>query len=467
MSKRKAAALILAAGKGTRMKSDRPKVLHPLAGRPMIGHVLDTVAALSPSHALVVVGPGMEEVARSVTPMPCVVQPRQLGTADAVKTGLASLGAFAGDVLILYADTPLLTAETLERMLAERAGPQAPAIVVLGFRPGGGEYGRLITGPGGVLEAIVEHRDATPEQRAIPLCNSGVMVVDGAKLPELLAKVGNKNAKGEYYLTDIVGIARGAGLRCAYIEAGAEELLGINSRAELAQAESALQARLRRLAMEDGATLTDPASVFFSFDTKLGRDVTVGPNVMFGPGVTVEDGAEIRAFSHLDHAHVGRRAVIGPFARLRPGAEIGTDAHVGNFVEIKNSTLGQSAKANHLSYIGDAHIGPRANIGAGTITCNYDGYEKATTEIGAGAFIGSNTALVAPIRVGEGAIVGAGSVITRDVEPNALAVARAEQTNRPGWAAEFRAWKESAKRGAASVLAKTKAKVKAQGRKKG
>jgi bifunctional UDP-N-acetylglucosamine pyrophosphorylase/glucosamine-1-phosphate N-acetyltransferase len=451
MTKRKTAAVILAAGKGTRMKSDLPKVLHPLAGRPMIGHVLESLAGLEPERTLVVVGPGMEAVAAAVAPVPCVVQDEQLGTAHAVAAARGALESFAGDVLVLYADTPLITAATLSRLPAARAGTGAPAIVVLGFRPGGGEYGRLVTGPDGLLEAIVEYRDATNEQRAIPLCNSGVMAVDGRLLFDLLARVGNRNAKGEYYLTDIVGIARSLGHRCAYVEAPAQELLGVNSRAELAAAESALQSRLRSAAMENGATLVDPESVYLSFDTRLGRDTTVGPNVVFGPGVTVGEGAEIRAFCHIERARIGRRAVIGPFARLRPGADIGAEAHVGNFVEIKNSTLGEGAKANHLSYLGDARVGRGSNIGAGTITCNYDGYEKFRTEIGERVFIGSNTALVAPVRVGDGAVVGAGSVITRDVEADALAVARAEQVDRPGWAAEFRARKKGAKPAAKRV----------------
>jgi bifunctional UDP-N-acetylglucosamine pyrophosphorylase/glucosamine-1-phosphate N-acetyltransferase len=271
------------------------------------------------------------------------------------------------------------------------------------------------------------------------------MAVDGSLLLDLLGRVGNRNAKGEYYLTDIVGIARSLGRKCAYVEAPAGELLGVNSRAELAAAESALQSRLRQAAMEKGATLTDPETVHLSFDTHLGRDTTVGPNVVFGPGVSVGDGAEIRAFCHIERAKIGPRAVIGPFARLRPGADIGAEAHVGNFVEIKNSVLGEGAKANHLSYVGDARVGKQTNIGAGTITCNYDGYDKSVTEIGDRVFIGSNTALVAPVRVGDGAIVGAGSVITRDVEGDALAIARAEQVNRRGWAAEFRALKEAAK----------------------
>lgn len=437
--RRPTAAVVLAAGKGTRMKSDHAKVLHPLAGRPMIGHVLDTLGRMGLERIVVVVGPGMESLAAAVAPHPCVVQKAQLGTGDAVKTAREALGAFAGDILVVYGDVPLVSQATLDRLLAARAAPSAPAVVVLGMKlPDGGAYGRLVRDQKGGLDRIVEARDATEAERKINFCNSGFLVLDRALLFELLAGVSNANAKQEYYLTDIVRLARQRGLACAAVEGPAAELVGINSRAELAVAEMVIQNRLRAAALAGGATLIGPDTIYLSHDTKLGRDVSVGPFVVFGPGVVVEDGAEIRAFCHIERAHIGVAAIIGPFARLRPGAEIGESAHVGNFVEIKNAVLAHGAKANHLSYIGDAKIGADANIGAGTITCNFDGFAKETTEIGEGAFIGSNTALVAPVRVGAGAIVGAGSVITSDVAPDALAVARGDQKTIAGGAKRYR-----------------------------
>ncbi len=445
MTKRKTAAVVLAAGQGTRMKSGHPKVLHLLAGRPMIGHVLDTLARLAPERTVVVIAPGMEDVAAAVAPHPCVVQKTTLGTGDAVKAARAALADFSDDVLVVFADTPLVSAATLERLLAARTQPPKPTIAVLGMRlPDGGAYGRLVTDSKGMLEQIVEARDATESERKITLCNSGFMAVDGAVLFDLLDGLSNDNAKGEYYLTGIVKLARGRGLACIAVEGRASELVGINSRAELAMAEQVMQTRLRAAALEAGATLIGPDTVYFSVDTKLGRDVTIGPFVVIGPGVVIEGGAEIRAFSHLEGAIVRTNAVVGPFARLRAGANIGSGAHVGNFVEVKNAVLGAGAKVNHLSYIGDADIGANANIGAGTITCNFDGFEKAVTEIGEGAFIGSNTALVAPVRVGARAIVGAGSVITHDVAADALALARGDQTNVAGGAARFRARKGGA-----------------------
>jgi len=440
------AALILAAGKGTRMKSELPKVLHPVAGRSMVGHVLDTVAGLKPARTAVVIGPDMEAVAGAVAPAAAVVQPEQLGTADAVKAAREALPAGEGTVLVLYGDTPFITRATLEKMIAARQATPRTAVVVLGFRPPDpGAYGRLVLGAKGGLEAIVEARDASPEQLAIDLCNSGVMAIDGARLWALVDAVGNDNAKGEYYLTDIVAIARGQGLACAYIEADPEELSGVNSRAELAVAEAIMQQRLRAAAMANGATLIDPTTVWFCHDTEIGRDVTIGPNVFFGPGVRVADGAEIRAFSHLEGATLGEEATVGPFARLRPGAVVARGARVGNFVEVKNATLEEGAKVNHLTYIGDARVGQGANVGAGTITCNYDGFLKHHTDIGAGAFIGSNTALVAPVKIGDGAIVGAGSTVSRDVEADALAVERAETKTTPGWARMFREKKAAEK----------------------
>jgi bifunctional UDP-N-acetylglucosamine pyrophosphorylase/glucosamine-1-phosphate N-acetyltransferase len=448
---RKAAAIVLAAGLGTRMKSRLPKVLHPLAGRPMIQMLLDSVAQAGITKSVVVVGKGAETVTKVVAPHPTAMQAKQLGTGHAVLQARQALcGAkgerFNGDVLILFGADPLITPETLGAMLARRRAADAPAVVVLGFRPDDPAlYGRLKTDAAGNLEAIVEARDANADELAIGLCNSGVMCVDGKQLFKLLAKVGNKNAKKEYYLTDIVGLARAQGLDCAVIEGAADELIGIDDREGLARAEKVVQDRLRRRAMQAGATLTDPETVYFSFDTRLGQDVSVGPNVVFGPGVTVADGVEIRAFCHIEGAEIGAGAIVGPFARLRPGAKLADDVHVGNFVEIKNATLATGAKANHLSYVGDATVGAKANIGAGTITCNYDGFFKHLTEIGAGAFIGSNTALVAPVKIGDGAIVGAGSTIAKDVPADALAITRAPQRAVDGWAAADRKRKSAEK----------------------
>jgi bifunctional UDP-N-acetylglucosamine pyrophosphorylase/glucosamine-1-phosphate N-acetyltransferase len=438
MSTVNVAAVILAAGKGTRMKSDLPKVLHPVAGRPMIGHVLAAAAALKPAKCVVVVGPDMDAVAAAAAPHPTAVQTERLGTADAVRTAQAALTDFRkGTVLILFGDTPLITADTLRRMLDARAA--GASVVVLGFRPDDpAGYGRLLLDRVGALAAIVEDRDATEEQRAVDLCNGGVMAVDAAKLFSLIERVGKNNAKGEYYLTDIVGLAKADGLSCTVVEADADEVMGVDSRAALARAEAAWQKARRHLAMAEGATLLDPDSVWFSFDTALGRDVVIGPNVFFGPGVAVADNVKIHSFSHLDGVTVQESAVVGPFARLRPGAVIGRDAHVGNFVEIKNAVLGEGAKANHLSYIGDAEVGAQTNIGAGTITCNYDGYMKHRTVIGKSVFIGSNTAIVAPVTIGDGAVVGAGSTVVRDVPADSLTVARGEQVDRPGRASALR-----------------------------
>ncbi len=355
-----------------------------------------------------------------------------------------ALAGFAGDVLVLYGDVPLITAETLRALLAARR--TGAAVAVLAFEPDdGAAYGRLVIGPEGGLERIVEHLDADQAAAEITLCNSGIMAVDGAHLFALLDGLGNDNAKGEYYLTNIVAGARARGLECVHAMAAAQEVMGINDRAQLAEAEAVLQNRLRRAAMKNGATLIDPATTWFSLDTVLGEDVTIGPNTLFGPGVRIAEGVEIRAFCHLEGAVVGAGAVIGPYARLRPGAEIGAGAHIGNFVEIKKARVEKGAKINHLSYIGDARVGAGANIGAGTITCNYDGFTKSLSDIGAGAFIGSNSALVAPVVIGDGAVVAAGSVITRDVAADAIAVARGEQNERPGAAARRRDKKKSEK----------------------
>ncbi len=445
MAGQRCSAVVLAAGKGTRMKSELPKVLHPIGGRPMIAHVLESVAAAGADPVVVVVGPGMEAVAAAVAPARTAVQPKQAGTADAVKAARDRLSETEAEtVLVVFGDTPFIAAETVAAMLAERqAGAQ---VVVLGMRPDDPfGYGRLILDDAGALIAIVEQKDADAETARIPLCNSGVMAIDAKELYPLVDAIGNDNAKGEFYLTDVVAVARARGFACAVVEAPADELMGINTRADLADAERLWQQRRRSAAMEAGVTLTDPDTVWFCFDTEIGRDVTVGQNVVFGPGVAISDKVEIRPFCHIEGATVEQGAVVGPFARLRPGARVGRDAHVGNFVEVKNASLGAGAKANHLTYLGDADIGAGANIGAGTITCNYDGFLKHRTVVGDGAFIGSNAALVAPVTVGAGAIVGAGSVVTRDVAPDALAVARGEQTERPGAAARFREGKAKEK----------------------
>ena len=438
------------------MKSALPKVLHPLAGRPMIGHVLAALEAIDCARVVAVVGPGMDDVAAVVSPVRTVVQPDQRGTADAVKAARPMLADFAGDVLVLFGADPLITSETLARMVAARRAAPAPAVVVLGMRPPDPSgYGRLITDPTGALSRIVEHNDASPDERAVGLCNSGVMAIDGTRLYALLDRIGCDNAKGEYYLTDIVAVARAQGLACAVVEGDADELHGVDERADLARAEALMQARLRAAAMAGGVTMIDSASVHLAFDTRFGRDVTIEPNVVFGPGAQVGDDVIIRAFSHIEGATIADGARIGPFARLRPGAEIGPGARVGNFVEIKQATVESGAKVNHLSYVGDARVGAGANVGAGTITCNYDGFLKARTEIGAGAFIGSNTALVAPVTVGEGAIIGAGSVIARDVPAEALALTRAKHDCREGWAKSYRTRRQAAK----DRLAKDKLKT--------
>ncbi len=423
------AAVILAAGLGTRMQSNLPKALHPIAARPMLQHILSAATEVF-DRVVVVIGPEMPEVQCAASPHPVVVQAERFGTGHAALQAASLLEDFVGDVAVLYADNPLITPETLRRLAAAR-GDAGLALVAM--RPADpGRYGRVLTNAAGEVERVVEWADATPEERAVGLCNAGVICAPAASLFRWLRAIRNDNAKGEYYLTDIVALARQAGERVVAIEAPEAELRGINSRVELAAAEATVQARLRLAAMEGGATLVQPDSVTFAFDTRLGQDVTIGPNVVFGPGVVVEDGVEIRAFSHLEGCLVRAGAVIGPFARLRPGTRIEPGAHVGNFVELKATVLGEGAKANHLSYLGDAEIGAGANIGAGTITCNYDGVNKHRTEIGAGAFIGSDTALVAPVRVGARALVAAGSVITADVPDDAMAIARGRQANKPG-----------------------------------
>ena len=428
------ATILLAAGQGSRMRSDLPKVLHRLAGAPLIEHAMAAAVSLGPERRVVVTGHGAEAVdaaVRDIDPEAVTIrQEAQLGTGHAVLMAIPALDGFEGDALILYGDTPFIRPETLEAMLAELRG--GASVCVLGFEAADpGAYGRLILAPDGALDAIVEAREATPDQLAVTLCNSGVMAADAGLLRALLPKITNDNAKGEYYLFDLIALARADGRRVTAITCPEAETLGVNSRVDLAAGEAAFQRRARLDAMGNGATLTDPDTVWFARDTVIGRDVTIGPNVVFGPGVTIESGAVVHAFCHLEGCHVSRGASVGPFARLRPGAELAEDVRVGNFVEVKNAVLDEGAKANHLAYIGDGHVGSGANIGAGTILCNYDGVFKHRTEIGSRAFVGSNSTLVAPVSVGDGAFIAAGSVITADVPAGALALGRGKQVNKP------------------------------------
>jgi len=437
MTDRPLLAIILAAGQGTRMNSRQPKVLHEVARRPMVGHVLDAARAAGADEVAVVIGVGGEQVRAAIAAEDAdarvFVQEEQLGTAHAVDAAQEAFAGLEGDVLVLYGDTPLIRPETLRRL--REALSDGSALAVLGFDaadPTG--YGRLLRDEEGALIGIREEKDAAADERVIRRCNSGVMAFRAEALRELLPRIGNDNAKEEYYLTDAVALARGQGYGVAVAMGDEQEVLGVNDRAQLAAAEAEMQARLRAGAMAGGATLIDPDSVTFSHDTALGQDVVVEPNVIFGPGVSVGDRARINGFSHIEGARIGPGTVVGPFARLRPGAELGENVRVGNFVEVKKASIAEGAKVNHLTYIGDARIGAGANIGAGTITCNYDGYDKYITEIGAGAFIGSNTALVAPVAIGERAYIGSGSVITTDVSPGSLGLSRAPQEEREGWA---------------------------------
>jgi len=435
------AVIILAAGQGTRMRSDTHKVLHPIAGRPLLLHLLDSVDKLGATRRVVVVGKGRDQVEKALDGSNVVIahQAEQKGTAHAVAQAREALAGYGGPVLILYGDTPFVQATTLDRMLGRLDGEAGPGVVVLASCPDDPlNYGRIILGDGDRIAKMVEYKDATEGERAVRLCNSGMMAVRAPDLFRWLDRVGNDNAAGEYYLPDIVNIAAAEGREAVVIEGDPYETAGVNSRAELAHLELEWQRRHREQALEQGATLIDPESVWFAYDTKLGRDVTVEPHVVFGPGVEVADGATIKAFSHIEGAIIGARAVIGPFARIRPGTRLAEGTKVGNFVELKKAEVARGAKVNHLSYIGDSQVGEAANIGAGTITCNYDGFRKYGTVIGAGAFVGSNTALVAPVTVGDGAIVGAGSVITSDVEPDSLALERSEQKGIAGWARRFR-----------------------------
>jgi bifunctional UDP-N-acetylglucosamine pyrophosphorylase / glucosamine-1-phosphate N-acetyltransferase len=446
---RPVAAVVLAAGMGTRMKSDLHKVLHPIAGRPMLMHLLASVDALAPAAKVVVVGARREQVEAAVagTGASVVTQEPQLGTGHAVMQAQDALAGFDGDVLVMFGDVPLVRTETMRAMLDALSDDVACA--VLGFRPADpAAYGRIVAKDDGTIVKMVEFKDASAEERNVTLCNSGLLAVRARDLWPLLDRIGNDNAAGEYYLPDVVTVATADGRRSVVVETAAAEVDGINSRAELAAVEAKWQAAKRAEMMAAGVTLIDPATVWFAHDTQVGRDVVIEPNVFFGPGVAVDEGAVIHGFSHLEGARVGPRAEVGPYARLRPGAELGERSKVGNFVEVKKAKLGKGAKANHLSYIGDAEIGANANVGAGTITCNYDGFFKYKTVIGEGAFIGSNSALVAPVNIGAGAIVGAGSTVTRDVPADALRLVRPEQSDKPGWAAKFRAMMTAKKKGA-------------------
>lgn len=441
MADAKCLTIVLAAGEGTRMRSQLPKVLHKAAGRSLVGHALGAARAAGADRLAVVVGPGREDVAKEVrlhaNDAQIFTQTERLGTAHAVLAASEALSAEADHILILFADTPLVRPETLSRMRAALAS--GADVAVLGFRatdPSG--YGRLLV-EGDRLAAIREDKDASEAERRVDLCNAGLMALAGAHALELLEAVSNDNAKGEFYLTDVVELANARGLSAVALEAEEAEVQGVNTRAQLAAAEAAFQDRLRTAALQAGVTMISPETVFLSADTVIGQDVVIEPNVFFGPGVTVEEGATIRAFCHLEEAHVGAGVTIGPFARLRPGARLGEGVRIGNFVEIKNAVLDREVKVNHLAYVGDAHVGADANIGAGTITCNYDGVRKHHTEIGAGAFVGVNSALVAPVTIGEGAYIATGSVITKDVPADALAVARERQVVREGWAAARRA----------------------------
>ncbi len=432
------AVVVLAAGAGTRMKSALPKVLHPLAGWPMLRHVLENAAALKPARVVGVVAPGQAAVTAAFSPHKTAVQTRPLGTGHAARAALPALAGHAGPVLVVFGDAPLVTTASMKRLIAACARAKA-AVGVLGFKAADpSPYGRLIE-RGGVLEKIVESKDTICGERAVDFCNSGVMCIDGKLVATLLGAIRNKNVKGEFYLTDTVAIARAAGHRAIAVAGEEAEFQGINSRAELAVAERALQQRLRAAALLAGVTMTDPDTVWLSADTKLATDVSIGPNVRFGTGVSVASNVEIKAFCDIEGARIGRGAIIGPFARIRPGSLVGEDVHIGNFVELKATTMGRGAKANHLAYLGDSDIGAGSNIGAGTIAVNYDGYGKHRTIIGDDVFIGSNSSLVAPLRIGRGANVTAGSVITGDVPAGALAFGRALQVTKNGRAGPLRA----------------------------
>jgi bifunctional UDP-N-acetylglucosamine pyrophosphorylase/glucosamine-1-phosphate N-acetyltransferase len=447
MTARSSLTIVLAAGEGTRMRSALPKVLHPVAGQPLLAHVLAAAPKGEGAALVVVIGPDHEAVAEATKRLrpdaATFVQREPLGTAHAVLAAREAIARGADDLLVVFGDTPLISAKTFERLRAPLK--QGAGVTVLGFHaadPTG--YGRLLV-EDGQLTAIREHADASAEERAISLCNAGVMAIDGRKALEIIEKIGNANAKAEYYLVDAVAVARQLGLEAVVIETGEDEVRGINTKAQLAEAESVMQARLRKAALEAGVTMIAPDTVYLAADTRFGSDVTIEPFVVIGPGVSISDGAVIHSFSHIVQASIGKKASVGPYARLRPGTSLGDGARIGNFVETKAATLEAGVKVNHLSYIGDAHVGANANIGAGTITCNYDGFAKHRTEIGEGAFVGTNSSLVAPVKIGAGAYVGSGSVITKDVPDDALAVERSPQTNREGGAKRIREMKTKGK----------------------
>src|ERR1700744_1941930 len=436
------AAIILAAGAGTRMKSQTAKVLHKVAGLPMLGHVIIGLKAAGVGRIVVVTAPGADDVRAYAEAQGCqtAVQDKQLGTGHAAAAASEALKDFDGELMIAYGDMPLMTAATFEASFQARG----EGLAIVAFRPADpGAYGRVILNEGGTLDRIVEFKDASEAERKTDLCNAGVLAADARKFFAWAGKLDNKNAQGEFYLTDVPALAKRDGARCAVAIVAEGDALGVNSRAELAEAERRMQDRLRAKALAAGVGMIAPETVYLSHDTVLEPDVAIEPFVVFGPKVRVASGAQIKSHCHLEEAEVAAGAVIGPFARLRPGASIGEGAHIGNFVEVKNSRIGAGTKANHLAYLGDATVGAKANIGAGTITCNYNGYDKSRTEIGDGAFIGSDTALVAPVKVGAGAITGAGSVITKDVSADALAVARGQQVEKPGWAKQFRERKKA------------------------
>jgi bifunctional UDP-N-acetylglucosamine pyrophosphorylase/glucosamine-1-phosphate N-acetyltransferase len=448
VAERTCLAVVLAAGEGTRMKSARPKVLHEIAGRSLLRHVLVSVGAAGSSHAAVVIGPDRADVAKdaraALPDADIYVQSERRGTAHAVLAAREAIARGADDVVVVFGDTPLLQPQTLAKLRAPLAN--GAAVSVAGFRPADPTgYGRLLV-EGGELVGIREEKDSSAAERAIGLCNGGLMGLSGTMALRILEQIGSANAKNEFYLTDAVAVARGMGLRSVVVEVEEDEVRGINTKAQLAEAEAVLQQRLRAAALEAGVTMTAPETVFLCADTQLGKDVVIEPYVVFGPGCVVADEAVIHAFSHLAGAHVGRGASVGPYARLRPGARLGEGARVGNFVEIKEAQIEAGAKVNHLTYIGDARVGAGANIGAGTITCNYDGASKHRTDIGAGAFIGSNSALVAPVKIGDGAYIGSGSVITSDVPADALAIGRSRQVVKDGWATRLRAMKSPGKK---------------------
>ena len=439
------AGVILAAGLGTRMKSATPKVMHAVAGLPILGHVIAALRAAGVERIVVVTHREGDEVRAFAAKMGAqsVIQDPQLGTGHAAACAAPALADFSGTVLIAYGDMPLVTAETFEASFAAQA---KTGMAIIGFRPADpAAYGRMILDESGHLSRIVEFKDANERERAVTLCNAGILTADAKSFFRWAGRIENNNAQKEYYLTDVPLLAKAEGVRCAVVEAGETQMMGVNSRAELAAAESAMQARLRAKALANAVGMTAPETVYLSYDTVLETDCRIDPYVVFAPGVIVHSGAHIRAFSHLEGAEIGSGAIVGPYARLRPGAVLEENVHIGNFVEVKNATIEKGAKANHLTYLGDARVGAGANIGCGTITCNYDGFDKHRTDIGAGAFIGSDTALVAPVKIGDGAITGAGAVVTRDVAAGSLVVVRPDQKEIPGWAEKFRARKKAEK----------------------